>query len=40
MGMVKDGATLVNPPAETRYERGDQLILIAEDDSTIRSESK
>lgn len=37
MGIVKGDATLVNPPADTRYEAGDQLILIAEDDSTIRS---
>ncbi|MBN9140159.1 MAG: NAD-binding protein [Micrococcales bacterium] len=37
MGMVKGGVTLLNPPAGTRYETGDQLILIAEDDSTIRS---
>ncbi len=37
IGIATRDATLVNPPAETRYAAGDQLILIAEDDSTIRS---
>ena len=37
MGIVKGEATLLNPPADTRYEAGDRLIVIAEDDSTIRS---
>lgn len=36
MGIVKGDATLLNPPTETRYEAGDRLIVIAEDDSTIR----
>jgi voltage-gated potassium channel Kch len=35
MGMVKAGSVLLNPAAETLYAAGDQLILIAEDDSTI-----
>ena len=30
-----DGEVLLNPPADTPYRAGDQLILIAEDDSTI-----
>jgi voltage-gated potassium channel Kch len=34
-GMVKDGTVLINPSDKTVYESGDQLILIAEDDSTI-----
>ncbi|AYF96835.1 CASTOR/POLLUX-related putative ion channel [Protaetiibacter intestinalis] len=37
MGIVKGDATLINPPADTLYEAGDLLVLIAEDDSTIRS---
>lgn len=36
MGMVKGDETLLNPPSATPYEAGDQLIIIAEDDSTIR----
>ncbi len=36
MGMVSAGAVLLNPPADTPYASGDQLIVIAEDDSTIR----
>jgi voltage-gated potassium channel Kch len=35
MGMVRGGDILINPAADTVYEAGDQLILIAEDDSTI-----
>jgi voltage-gated potassium channel Kch len=35
MGMVKGGSVYINPSADTVYERGDQLIVIAEDDSTI-----
>jgi voltage-gated potassium channel Kch len=35
MGIVKPSGVLINPPATTLYEAGDQLILIAEDDSTI-----
>jgi ion channel POLLUX/CASTOR len=36
MGLVKAGSVILNPAAETLYESGDQLIVIAEDDSTIR----
>lgn len=36
MGLVSGGTVLINPPADTVYEAGDQLILIAEDDSTIK----
>jgi voltage-gated potassium channel Kch len=36
MGIVKGEAVFINPPHTTVYEPGDQLILIAEDDSTIR----
>jgi voltage-gated potassium channel Kch len=36
MGLVKGDEVLINPSADTLYEAGDQLILIAEDDSTIR----
>ena len=35
-GIVKDGAVSINPPADTIYAEGDELIVIAEDDSTIR----
>jgi voltage-gated potassium channel Kch len=35
IGVVTDGAVLLNPPADRVYARGDKLILIAEDDSTI-----
>jgi voltage-gated potassium channel Kch len=35
MGMVKAGKVLINPADTTLFESGDQLILIAEDDSTI-----
>ncbi len=35
MGIVKASGVFINPPAGTLYEAGDQLILIAEDDSTI-----
>jgi voltage-gated potassium channel Kch len=35
MGLVKGEEVLINPPADTIYAAGDQLILIAEDDSTI-----
>jgi len=35
MGLVKGGAVHINPSADTLYEAGDQLIVIAEDDSTI-----
>ena len=37
IGVVKGDETLLNPPAATPYEAGDQLIIIAEDDSTIRT---
>ncbi|WP_297409651.1 NAD-binding protein [Naasia sp.] len=36
IGMVKGGAVVLNPAAEVLYEEGDQLILIAEDDSAIK----
>lgn len=36
MGMVKGGEVTLNPSDEATYEAGDQLIVIAEDDSTIR----
>ena len=36
MGMVAGGKVLINPPADTVYNAGDELILIAEDDSTIK----
>ncbi len=36
MGIASGGAVQVNPPAETIYSSGDQLIVIAEDDSTIK----
>ncbi|HPG76086.1 MAG TPA: hypothetical protein PLU61_07870 [Rhodoglobus sp.] len=36
MGLVKAGSVILNPAADTRYESGDQLIVIAEDDSAIR----
>jgi voltage-gated potassium channel Kch len=35
-GLVKGGAVYLNPAADTLVEAGDELILIAEDDSTIR----
>ena len=35
MGILKDGSVLINPPADLVYAAGDQLIVIAEDDSTI-----
>ncbi|HEY5229713.1 MAG TPA: hypothetical protein VIJ11_02325 [Galbitalea sp.] len=35
MGLVKGDDILINPSADTIYAAGDQLILIAEDDSTI-----
>lgn len=31
-----DGATLLNPPVDTRIERGDQIFALAEDDDTIK----
>lgn len=37
MGIVKGGAVQLNPAPEATYEAGDQLIVIAEDDSTIRT---
>ena len=36
MGIVKPSGVFINPPETTLYEAGDQLILIAEDDSTIQ----
>ncbi|BDZ46704.1 CASTOR/POLLUX-related putative ion channel [Naasia aerilata] len=37
IGMVKGGTVQLNPAADAPYEEGDQLILIAEDDSLIRT---
>jgi len=36
IGFVKSGTVLINPAAETPYAEGDEIIVIAEDDSTIR----
>ena len=36
MGLVKAGSVILNPAPDTLYESGDQLIVIAEDDSAIR----
>jgi voltage-gated potassium channel Kch len=36
MGLVKPSGILINPPADTIFEAGDELILIAEDDSAIK----
>ena len=36
IGLVKGGAVMINPDADTVVESGDELILIAEDDSAIR----
>jgi len=36
IGFVKAGAVRINPDAATVYEDGDQIIVIAEDDSLIR----
>ncbi len=36
MGILSSGAVRLNPPADTVYRAGDQLIVIAEDDSAIR----
>jgi voltage-gated potassium channel Kch len=36
IGLRRRGAVKLNPPADTRIEHGDELILLAEDDSTIR----
>jgi len=36
MGVVKAAVVQLNPPADTLYESGDMLIVIAEDDSAIR----
>jgi len=35
-GLVKGGAVYLNPASDTLVEAGDELIVIAEDDSTIR----
>jgi voltage-gated potassium channel Kch len=37
IGLVQGGAARLNPKPETVYAAGDQLIVIAEDDSTIRT---
>jgi ion channel POLLUX/CASTOR len=36
IGVYKDGQVHLNPSADSRLESGDQLIIIAQDDSTIR----
>ena len=36
MGLVKSGVVQLNPSPDAIYETGDELIVIAEDDSTIR----
>ena len=36
LGIVSDGSVHINPPADTVVGAGDELIVIAEDDSTIR----
>ncbi len=36
LGFIRDGSVLINPSADLVYGEGDQLIVIAEDDSTIR----
>lgn len=36
MGIATEGKVTLNPPADTLYVAGDQLIVIAEDDSAIR----
>lgn len=36
MGIVQGGKVLLNPPADTLLAAGDQVIVIAEDDDTIR----
>lgn len=33
IGLIKDGVVKLNPPKETVYEKGDQVILIASDDN-------
>jgi voltage-gated potassium channel Kch len=36
MGLMrKDGSILLNPPMDTKFENGDQVIAISEDDSTL-----
>lgn len=36
-GIVRDGAVLLNPPADTVLDERDELVVIAEDDDTIRT---
>lgn len=36
MGIVRNGAVTLNPPAETALVARDELIVLAEDDSTVR----
>ena len=36
MGVMRaDGDVLINPPMDTRFARGDQVIAITEDDDTL-----
>ena len=34
LGIVKNGKPLLNPPLDTKYEKGDELIVLAQDDGT------
>lgn len=36
IGLVRDGGVLLNPPATARISEGDSLIVVAEDNSSIR----
>ncbi|QNO36633.1 potassium transporter TrkA [Protaetiibacter sp. SSC-01] len=36
IGVVANGSSTLNPPAETRVAAGDELIVIAEDESSVR----
>src|SRR5690606_567238 len=36
LGLVREGAVMLNPPAETLLGADDELIVLAEDDSTVR----
>ncbi|MBI5648873.1 MAG: NAD-binding protein [Chloroflexi bacterium] len=37
IGLLKDGKTMLNPPMDTRIEKGDQVIAISADDDTIKA---
>ena len=36
MGLLSAGGAKVNPPMDTRIQAGDKVILVAEDDSTVK----